>query len=160
MKEILKLTKKFQKLRNNLLLLTIFAVIFFVSLHLLLPLQLVSTISDDFYKVAIGIAALITAYFGSSYFREELSRKRSIEYFRKKYPPEKYQRTYKIIVSEDDLGAVYLLDLESLHKHHIWNMKTMYDLGWQLYKREPLPREKFLSYLIGDPIRTRGDLGE
>ena len=82
------------------------------------------------------------------------------EYYRKKYPPEKNQKTFKIIESEDGPGAVFLLDLESLHKHHIWNMKTMYDLGWQLYKRESLPNEKFLSYLIGDPIRTRGDLGE
>ncbi|MEX0616266.1 MAG: hypothetical protein WD231_00465 [Candidatus Woykebacteria bacterium] len=117
-------------------------------------------ISDIFNKVAIGIAALITAYFGSAYFIEELSRKRSIEYYRKKYPPEKYKKTFKIIESEKDRGAIFLLDLESLHKHHIWNMKTVYDLGWQLYEREALPKEKFLSYLLGDPIRTRGDLGE
>lgn len=87
-------------------------------------------ISDDFNKVAISVAVLITTYFGSSYLREELSRKRSIDFYRKKYPPEKYKKTYKIIASEDDEGAVFLLDLDSLHKHHIWNMKTMYDLGW------------------------------
>ncbi|OGE36923.1 hypothetical protein A3B45_00565 [Candidatus Daviesbacteria bacterium RIFCSPLOWO2_01_FULL_39_12] len=160
MKEVLKFSQKIRKFLNSLLLLFILVFILFVLTHLLLPLQLISVISDDFNKVAIGIAALVTAYFGSSYFREELSRKRAIEYYRKKYPPEKYQKTFKIIESEDGPGAVFLLDLESLHKHHIWNMKTMYDLGWQLYKRESLPNEKFLSYLIGDPIRTRGDLGE
>ena len=156
----MKFSQKIRKFLNSLLLLFILVFILFVLTHLLLPLQLISVISDDFNKVAIGIAALVTAYFGSSYFREELSRKRAIEYYRKKYPPEKYQKTFKIIESEDGPGAVFLLDLESLHKHHIWNMKTMYDLGWQLYKRESLPNEKFLSYLIGDPIRTRGDLGE
>lgn len=152
--------KKFQKLLNSLTLLFILAAIFFVLVHFLLPLHLINALSDNFNKVAIGIAVLITAYFGSSYFREELSRKRAIEYYRKKYPPEKYQKTFKIIESKDGPGAIFLLDLESLHKHHIWNMKTVYDLGWQLYKRDSLPNEDFLSYLIGDPIRTRGDLGE
>lgn len=160
MKKFLKWSKKFQILRSNLSLLFMLAITLFLLVHLLLPLQLISAISDNFNKVAIGIAALVTAYFGSSYFREELSRKRAIEYYRKKYPPEKYQKTFRIIESEDGPGAIFLLDLETLHKHHIWNMKTVYDLGWQLYKRESLPNEDFLSYLIGDPIRTRGDLGE
>ena len=138
----------------------ILGIMIFLLLHLYVPLSLLSSISDNFNKVAIGIAALVTAYFGSSYFREELSRKRSIEFYRKKYPPEKYEKTFKIIESQNGPGAIFLLDLESSHKHHIWNMKTVYDLGWQLYKREALPNEEFLSYLIGDSIRTRGDLGE
>ena len=138
----------------------ILGIILFALLHFLFPTQLITTISDNFNKVAIGIAVLITAYFGSSYFREELSRKKSIEYFRKKYPPEKYKKTFKIIESEEARGAIYLLNMESLYKHHIWNMKTVFDLGWQQYDREALPKEKFLSYISGDPIRTRGDLGE
>ncbi len=135
-------------------------ILLFVYIHLVFPTDPINSISDNFNKIAIGIAALVTAYFGSSYFRDELSRKRSIEYYRKKYPPEKYKKTFKIIESENRPGEIFLLDLESLHKHHIWNMKTVFDLGWQLYKRESLPDEEFLSYLIGDPIRTRGDLGE
>jgi hypothetical protein len=160
MKINLKFTKKLQGITNNLSLLTIIGLVIFIVLHLFLPKGFISTLSDDFNKVAIGIAALITAYFGSSYFREELSRKRSIEYYRKKYPPQKYKKTFKIIESENRPGEIFLLDMDSLHKHHIWNMKTVFDLGWQLYEREKMGDKNFLSYLIGDPIRTRGDLGE
>ena len=155
-----KILLKLKKVGNSLLLIIALILILFIAVHLFLPLEIVRTISDDFNKVAIGVAALITAYFGSSYFREELSRKRSTEHYRKKYPPEKYKKTFKIIESEEDKGAIFLLDLESLHKHHIWNMKTVFDLGWQLYERESLPKKEFLSILTGDPIRTRGDLGE
>ena len=137
------------------------ALILFVLLHFVMPTNLTSELADNFNKVAIGVAALITAYFGTSYFREELTRKRSIEYYRKRFPPGKYGVTYKFIESKKTPGAIFLLDLEGLQKHHIWNMKTMYDMGWQVYlPAEALPDNEFLSYLTGDPIRTRGDLGE
>ncbi|KKR31223.1 MAG: hypothetical protein UT63_C0078G0003 [Candidatus Gottesmanbacteria bacterium GW2011_GWC2_39_8] len=152
---------KFQKISNNLIILIILIFSVFILIHVLFPVELISAISDNFNKVAIGIAALITAYFGSSYFREELSRKRSIKFYREKYPPQQHGKTYKFIESVKTPGAIFLLDLQSLHKHHVWNMKTMYDMGWQVYlPAEQLPDENFLSYLIGDPIRTRGDLGE
>jgi len=160
MKEISKYIKYFLALRYNLIAIVLGFFIIFIIMHFLFPLTLVSTISDDFNKVAIGIAALITAYFGSAFFREELSRKRSIEHFRKKYPSEKYKKTFKIIESENEPGAIFLLDIKSKYKHHIWNMKTVYDLGWQIYERESIPNDKFLSYKSGDPIRTRGELGE
>lgn len=150
----------FLKFRINLLLLILLIITIFFAVHVFFPLEIISTIFDNFNKVAIGIAALITAYFGSSYLTEEVTRKRHIDYYRKRYPPQNYPTKFKIIVSEEDPNTVYLLDLEGLKKHHIWNMKTMYDLAWQNYKREKLPKEEFLSYLDGDPIRTRGDLGE
>lgn len=152
--------EKMNKLLDNMFLITVLFIVIFIVLHLIFPIELINAISDNFNKVAIGIAALITTYFGSSYLRDELSRKRSINYYKKKYPPENYKKTFRIIESEDAPGAIFLHDLESLHKHHIWNMKTVYDLGWQTYKRETLPKEEFLSILLGDPIRTRGDLGE
>lgn len=132
----------------------------FILLHLILPLELTKTISDNFNKVAIGLAAIITAYFGSSYFREELEHRKNITHFRKKYPPENFKKTYKIIATKNNPGAVYLLDLENSHKHHIWNMKTMYDLSWQDFHKELLDQEEFDSYTNGLPIRTRGELGE
>lgn len=134
--------------------------VLFVLAHFVLPLEPLKAASDNFNKIAIGIAAIITGYFGSSYFREELSRKRSIEFYRKKYPPENYKITYRIIESERNPGAIYLHDLESTFRHHIWNMKTVFDLGWQTYDRERLTHEEFMSYIDGPPIRTRGDLGE
>ncbi len=132
----------------------------FVTLHLFLPLERLSAMADNFNKVSIGLAALLTVYFGSTYVREEISRKRAIEFYKSKYPHEKYKKTYRIIESEKSPGAIYLYDLESLQKHHIWNMLTVYDLGWQSYPREPFKHTDFLSIMNGDAIRTRGDLGQ
>ncbi len=148
-------------LRRNYLIAALLGITLFVSIHIVFPTNIINSISDNFSKLSISIAALITAYFGSSYFREELSRKRSIKFYREKYPPQLHDTNYKFIESEKTPGAIFLLDLKTLHKHHIWNMKTMYDLGWQTYlPAEQLPDDQFLSYMIGDPIRTRGDLGE
>lgn len=134
--------------------------VLFVSAHLYLPLDIIKALADDFSKLAIGLAATYTAFYGSSYLREEFSRKKAIEHFRKKYPHNKYGETFRLIARQSDPGGLYLHDLESLHKHHIWNMKTMYDLGWQSYEVVKLPDHEFLSILLGDPIRTRGELGE
>src|SRR3989344_2368983 len=89
----------FQKISSNLIILTILIFSVFILIHILFPMELISAISDNFNKEAIGIAALITAYFGSSYFREELSRKRSIKFYREKYPPQQHGKTYKFIES-------------------------------------------------------------
>lgn len=145
---------------DNLSSIVIVSLIIFFAAHLVLPLSTVNAMADNFNKVTIGLAALLTVYFGSSYVREEISRKRAIEFYKSKYPPEKYKKTYRIIESEDAPGAIYLHDLVSLHKHHIWNMLTVYDLGWQSYPRESLKNSDFLSILNGDSIRTRGDLGQ
>ena len=161
-KKALVLGKRFlsKEVRGSLVFIFSILGLIFILLHLLLPLALVNALSDNFYKVAIGVAALITAYFGSSYFREELSRKKSIEHYRTKYPPNVHGVKYRIIESETQPGAIYLHDLETLHIHHIWNMKTVYDLGWQSFERVRLSSQDFDSILIGDPIRTRGELGE
>jgi len=154
-----KILKRLNKYTNSVVVIVSVSLIFIVA-HLVFPLDVLSTISDNFNKIAIGIAALVTAYFGSSYFREELSRKKSIKYYRENYPPVEHGKKYRIIESETQPGAIYLHDLDTLHKHHIWNMKTVYDLGWQAFERVRLPKEEFDSILIGDPIRTRGELGE
>jgi hypothetical protein len=161
--QIKKLQKRFSKNKNfidDISFKVVAVLALFLLLHLILPIQTVNAMADNFNKVAIGSAALLTVYFGSSYVREEISRKRAIEFYKSKYPPEKYKKKYRIIESENAPGAIYLHDLESLHKHHIWNMLTVYDLGWQSYPRESLKHSEFLSILNGDPIRTRGDLGQ
>lgn len=86
--------------------------------------------------------------------------KEALSITEKKYPINEYGNKFRIIESENAPGAIYLYDLVTLHKHHIWNMKTDYDLGWQVFKRERLPENEFHSTLIGDPIRTTGELGE
>jgi hypothetical protein len=67
---------------------------------------------------------------------------------------------WKIVVREDRIGEPHLLEIKPKIKHHIWNMKTIYDLSWQFYDKEPVSKKKFNSYSIGDSVRTRGELGE
>lgn len=146
---------------NDITVLIFISLLFILAHFFFVPLNRLAALSDNFNKVAIGIAALITAYFGTSYFREELYRRRTIKEFREKYAPDKHGKTYKLIESEKAPGAIFLLDLVTKKKHHIWNMKTMYDLGWQTFlPAEQLKDEKFKVISTGEPIRTRGELGE
>jgi hypothetical protein len=137
----------------------LFAVLFFVS-HFLLPLDKLNAIFDNFNKLAIGVSALIASFVGSLYFIDEFQRKRLIDLYRKRYSLDNYGKKWKIIVREDRTGEPHVLDIDKKIKHHIWNMKTIYDLSWQFYDREPVKKDEFDSYSVGDPIRTRGDLGE
>ena len=145
---------------------TNFRVIFFAALllfvlpYLLFPLGIVNTIFDNFNKVAIGAAALITAYFGSSYFFEEVLRKRRIDNYRKMFPYDEYGKTWEVVVRADRTGEPHVLNRKTSEIHHLWNMKTIYDLGWQFYERKPIKKSIWNSYKRGDYIRTRGELGE
>ena len=151
--------KKILKVRLTVPIIVVLSIILFIVMHLVLPLDRVNAMAENFNKVAIGLAALLTLMLGNNLF-EETTRSRNIEYYKKKYPQEEFGEKWILIAPKDDPGAIFLRDKESLLKHHIWNMKTMYDLGWQQLKIELLPREDFLSILMGESIRTRGDLGE
>src|SRR5688500_9156741 len=84
--------------------------VIFIVLHWVLPLEKANLIFDDFNKLAIGIAAIITAYFGSSYFFEEVMRKRRIDHYRKIFPYDKYQENWEIVVREDRTGEPHVLN--------------------------------------------------
>lgn len=146
----------------NISLIVFFAITLFVLSQLYFPLEKTNLIFDNFNKIAIGIAALVTSYFGSSYFLEEVLRKRRIDNYRKMFPYDKYGETWEIIVREDRTGEPHVLNKKTSKIHHIWNMKTMYDLGWQFYDYQSKPVEKDVwdSYKRGDYIRTRGELGD
>jgi len=137
-------------------------VICLIALYLLFEPSLneLTTVSDIFNNFAIGIAALLGIYLGNNYFRDEIERRRKIKEYGKKYPYNQYSKTWKIIVREDREGEPHVLDIKSSVIHHIWNMKTIFDLGWQFYSREPVKIETFDAYQRGEPIRTRGELGE
>jgi len=145
---------------TNASIVAVLFLILFVASHFLLPLDKLNAIFDNFNKLAIGVSALMASTAGSLYFISEFQRKRLIETYRKRYPFNKYDKDWKIIVREDRTGEPHVLDINKKSKHHIWNMKTIYDLGWQFYDRQPVKKNEFDSYIIGDPIRTRGDLGE
>lgn len=144
----------------NIYSVVILFVVLFALLHFIFPLDKLNAIFDNFNKVAIGSSALIAAYAGSLYFINEFQRKRLIDMYRKRYAVDNYEKKWKIIVREDRTGEPHVLDIDKKIKHHIWNMKTIYDLSWQFYDREPVKKNEFDSYDIGDSIRTRGDLGE
>src|SRR5258708_4082595 len=114
----------------------IFALIIFVLLHIFIKPFELANIFDDFNKLAIGIAAIITAYFGSNYFLEEVLRKRKTDYYRKLFPYDQYGSDWEIIAREDSDGEPHVLNKKTSEIHHLWNMKTIYDLGWQFYLKE------------------------
>ncbi len=141
-------------------LIVVIFVVLFVAVHMLFPLNMVNAIFDNFNKFALGVSALIASFAGSLYFIDQFQRKRLIDTYRKQYSLNKYGTNWKIIVREDRTGEPHVLDIHKKTKHHIWNMKTIYDLGWQFYDRESVRKDEFDKYKTGDPIRTRGDLGE
>lgn len=143
-----------------LLLSLVVLIVLFVILHFVIPLDKLSAIFDNFNKLAIGISALIASLAGSLYFIDEFRRRHQIDIYRNRFPLNKYKDKWRIIVREDRTGEPHVLDISKKTKHHIWNMKTIYDLGWQFYDREPMKKDIFDALKIGDPIRTRGDLGE
>ena len=145
---------------NKIYLITTAALLVFVLLHLVFPLKTTNLIFDDFNKATIGIAAIITAYFGSSYFFEEVTRKRRIDNYRKMFPYDKFGNAWEIVVREDRPGEPHVLNKKTLEIHHLWNMKTIYDLGWQFYEKKPIEKNVWNTYKRGNYIRTRGELGE
>ena len=154
----LKLWKGVKKVINVYI--VVLLVVLFALSHFILPLDILNAIFDNFNKVAIGVSALIAAYAGALYFIDEFQRKRLIDLYRKRYPPDNYRKKWKMIVREDRTGEPHVLDIDKKIKYHIWNMKTIYDLSWQFYDREPVSKKKFDLYDTGKPIRTRGELGE
>jgi hypothetical protein len=134
----------------------------FVLLHVFnRPFQSVD-VFDNFNKLAIGIAALITAYYGTNYFIEEVSRKGKIDYYRKLFPYDEYGKTWEIISREDSKGQPHVLNIKTSEIHHLWNQKTIYDLGWQFFWKDErlVKKSEWEKFKRGDYIRTRGELGE
>jgi hypothetical protein len=160
MKRILDFKAELPKVVQSLWVFTFILYVFFIVLHFLLPLPLINAISDNSNKMAIGIAAIVTAYFGSSYFLEEVLRKRRIDSYRKIFPYDKYGVKWDIIVRVDRTGEPHVLNRETSEIHHLWNMKTIYDLGWQFYEKKQVQIDVWNRYKRGDYIRTRGELGE
>jgi hypothetical protein len=134
----------------------------FVLIHIFSSAFCLSDIFDNFSKFAIGAAALITAYYGSNYFIEEVLRKRKIEGYRNQFPYGEYGKTWEIISREDSRGEPHVLNKKTLEIHHLWNQKTIFDLGWQFYWKDQklVTRKQWDKYKRGDYIRTRGELGE
>lgn len=132
----------------------------FIIINISFPKDIVNQIVDNFNKTALGVSALLAAFAGNRFLSEESERKKTIRFYKDKYPQEDYGQTWKMIVRQDREGEPHILEINKGIKHHIWNMKTIYDLGWQFYTREPVTIEQFDGYTTGDPIRTRGELGE
>lgn len=134
-------------------------VLFLLVLPFVIPLSQIDILAGIFNKLAIGAGALFAVMRGSDYLKkmEEAS---LIKFYRNKYPVSEDGKAWKIIVHEKRPGTWYLLDMKQLQKHHIGNMKTVYDLGFQSAKHEILKESDFLSYFEGDRIMTRGNVGE
>lgn len=133
--------------------------VLFILLPLMVDLDTVDLVASIFNKVAVGLGALLAAISGSGYLKtlEETS---LVKFYRQKYPIDQFGKQWKIVVSKKSTGTWYLLDLKTLQRYHIGNMKTVYDLGMQGLKREELDDSEFYSYIEGERIMTRGSVGE
>ena len=147
-------------MKKTIEIISIFAVVLFL-VYLYLPKELVE-FADIFNKFAIGVGALVGTLLGTNYLREELSKRREeeIKYYKLKYPDSKFGTDWEIIVNEGNSDRVYLWDKVNLQKHHIVNMLTMQDLGWDSFERRVLTVLDFLSISEGERIRTIGQVGD
>lgn len=144
-----------------LIILLVFAIFFL--LYVILPINLFNTLTESFNRIAVGLSTLITVIFGPTLVSRELEKARKIKEYLKRYPHDKFDKDWEIIENEENPpGTYYLFDKNTQTKHHILNMKTVYDLGWHIYlgSSKKIKNDKFLSYQVGDRIRTQGEAGE
>lgn len=148
--------------RRLMLLLIIFAFLLFYLLYQLLPPARFDILTENFNRIAVGLSALAAVIFGPSLVGSELEKDRKIKEYIDKYPYDKFGTEWDLIQSKKYLGAIYLLDKKLKTKHHILNMKTVYDLGWHIYwhKIKTLEDNVFQNYKVGERIRTQGEAGE
>lgn len=146
-----------------ILLLFLLLVGVFIALHFFVSIDILSTLSDNFNKIAIGIAALVGVFVGKSFIDEEKERRGKVREYLKRFPHEEFSKSWDIIVNKDaSHGVFYLFDIKKKVKHHILNMKTVYDMGWHIYLHtaRKIPEKEFFSYVVKDVIKTRGEAGE
>lgn len=146
--------------RTLIVLLIILAFVLFILAYMLLPLKEFSTLTESFNRMAVGLSALAAVIFGPTLVSRELEKDRKIKEYLNRYPHDKFGEDWKIIESEKHMGVIYLFDKKIKTKHHILNMKTVYDLGWHIYPRKTIKDGTFQSYKVGDRIRTQGEAGE
>lgn len=146
--------------RSLIIFLIIFSFVLFFLAYVCLPLKEFNILTDSFNKIAVGLSALAAVIFGPTLVSRELEKDRKIKEYLKRYPHEKFGKEWEIIESERHPGAIYLFDKKTKTKHHILNMKTVYDLGWHIYPRITIQDSKFQSFNVGDRIRTQGEAGE
>lgn len=148
--------------RTLIILTAIFCFESFFLLHMIMSKESFNVLTESFNRIAVGFSALAAIIFGPSIVSKELEKDRKIKEYIEKYPYDKFGIDWKIIENEIYPGAYYLFDIKLQTKHHILNMKTVYDLGWHifLHKSEKINDTKFLSYQIGERIRTQGEAGE
>ncbi len=146
--------------KRLIVLLMILAFAFFFLSYMLLPIDKFSILTESFNRIAVGLSALAAVIFGPTLISREIEKDRKIKEYSKRYPHDKFNTDWEIIESEKFPGAIYLLDKKVQTKHHILNMKTVYDLGWHIYPRKTIENSSFQSYKVGDRIRTQGEAGE
>lgn len=144
--------------------LIILLIIFFFSLFLLgyvtLPTWKFDLLTESFNRIAVGLSALAAVIFGPTIVSKELEKDRKIKEYLKRFPHDKFGEDWEIIESDIYPGAIYVLNKKTKTKHHILNMKTVWDLGWHIYQRNTIRDSVFQSFKVGDRIRTQGEAGE
>jgi len=146
--------------RTLVVLLIILASLLFFLAYMLLPINKFDILTENFNRIAVGLSALAAVIFGPAIVSRELEKDRKIKEYLARYLHDRFGKDWKIIQSKNHIGAIYLFNELSKTKHHILNMKTVYDLGWHIYERETIKDSLFQSYKVGDRIRTQGEARE
>lgn len=149
--------------RTLIVLLIVLAFETFFLLYILLPIDKFDTLTESFNRIAVGLSALAAVIFGPTLVSRELEKDRKIKEYLKRYPHDKFGKDWEIIENKElPHGTYYLFDKNAKTKHHILNMKTVYDLGWHIYLdfSKKVKNDIFHSYQVGDRIRTQGEAGE
>lgn len=146
--------------RVILILIIVVTFIVFYCAYLSFPADKFDILTESFNRIALGISALIAAFFGQYWVNIRIHRDKKIKEYFKKYPHDKFGKNWEIIESENYPGAIYVLDRNNKTKYHILNMKTVYDLGWHIYPRKRITDQEFQSYKVGNTIYTQGEAGE
>lgn len=146
--------------RTLIVLIIILAFAIFLLSYVLLPIDKFNTLTESFNRIAVGLSALTAVIFGPTLVSREIEKDRKIKEYLKRFPHNKFSEAWEIIDSEKFPGAIYVLDKKVKTKHHILNMKTVYDLGWHIYPRKTIENSLFQQYKVGDTIRTQGEAGE
>lgn len=120
-------------------------------------------ISEIFNNVAIGLAAIGGGFWaiikGISEFVSTKKKNSYRDSFKKLYPREKLNKTFKIVDNGKAPGKLYIIDLEKKEKYWIQSGPTLLDLGFFWDDAVRISEDEFSKYEEGPGILTVGTPG-
>ncbi len=136
-------------------------VLIFIS-PMFIPLDIAKTLSEMFYNVGLGFGAFVAALAGYKTIDEMLNEakiKRTIGEYKSQYPLDKHPGKFRLIVSVNDKGRIFLHNKENNTRRWVSSYKTFQDLDFPGLPRDELTQDEFDKIPLGPDIHTRGAKG-